>query len=336
MASTFPSIIATLADPNATDRLNSPSHSGLHVSENDEIEQTQRFLGTTSSAVGTIMYDVRAAASNGGGHVQTAIKGGTGQTTFTKGDLLVASSSSVLTKLAVGSNNAVLQANSAAATGVQWSTPSPSTLGFSAPSVLTYTASSVGGWIKPSLLSYIIVEVQGGGAGGGGVAATSNNGGAGGGGGGYAKKIIRASMLGLSENITIGAAGAGGIGQSTSPTSGGATVFGASSIVAASGGVAPSANDSAEGGLGGTGTGGDVNIPGGQGDSSQTLATTRSGRGGDSAFGRGGGGRETTGTGFDGTGFGGGGAGGHSAAGAGVATGGAGTAGVVYITNYFA
>ena len=49
-----------------------------------------------------------------------ASKGGTGNTTFTKGDLLAASSSTALSKLSVGTNGQVLRANSSAATGLEW------------------------------------------------------------------------------------------------------------------------------------------------------------------------------------------------------------------------
>jgi hypothetical protein len=49
-----------------------------------------------------------------------ASKGGTGNTSYTKGDLLAASSSTALSKLGVGTNGQVLRANSAAATGLEW------------------------------------------------------------------------------------------------------------------------------------------------------------------------------------------------------------------------
>ena len=119
--STFPSVISTISDPAATDKLNTPSHSTIETAQNDGIKKLETFIGTLSSAVGTIMYDIRATASDGGGHVQGANKGGTGQTAFTKGDVLVANSASVLSKLAVGSNDQALVADSAQAAGVKWS-----------------------------------------------------------------------------------------------------------------------------------------------------------------------------------------------------------------------
>ena len=49
-----------------------------------------------------------------------ASKGGTGNTSYTKGDLLAASGSTALSKLGVGTNGQVLRANSATATGLEW------------------------------------------------------------------------------------------------------------------------------------------------------------------------------------------------------------------------
>jgi hypothetical protein len=47
-------------------------------------------------------------------------KGGTGNSSYTKGDILVASASTTLAKLAVGTNGQVLTADSAQATGTKW------------------------------------------------------------------------------------------------------------------------------------------------------------------------------------------------------------------------
>lgn len=116
--STFPSILTTYVDPQATDKLNAPSHSGIEQAQNSGLEQVEAVIGTLSSVAGTLMYDIRAAASNGGGHIQTANKGGTGQTSFSKGDILVASSSSVLSKLMVGTDGFAVVADSTQATGL--------------------------------------------------------------------------------------------------------------------------------------------------------------------------------------------------------------------------
>ena len=49
-----------------------------------------------------------------------ATRGGTGTGTYTKGDLLAASSTTALSKLGVGTNGQVLRANSSTATGLEW------------------------------------------------------------------------------------------------------------------------------------------------------------------------------------------------------------------------
>ena len=116
----FPSTLSTFTDPVPTDRLSTTPHSSIETAQNTGLRQIQAFIGADSSAVGTLHYDIRAAASNGGGHVQTANKGGTGQTSFSKGDILVASSSSVLSKLAVGNDTLALLADSTQTAGVAW------------------------------------------------------------------------------------------------------------------------------------------------------------------------------------------------------------------------
>lgn len=151
MPSTFPSAIGTLPNPNPTDRLNSPSHSALHQSENAEIVQIETFIGTNASAQGTLTYDIRSPLSNGGGHIQTAIKGGTGQTSFTKGDLLVAQSSSVLAKLAVGVDGQILTVNSSLIAGLGWNTPGGNLIGSSGTQVSIIASAT-----ETSILSVII------------------------------------------------------------------------------------------------------------------------------------------------------------------------------------
>lgn len=121
----YPSIITSFPITSPTDRLNNPSHSGLENTQSSAIGQVQTFIGRVSgvgaSALGTILYDVRSPDSGGGGHVQTAVLGGTGQTTFTKGDILVSTSPSVLSKLAAPSvaGQALVSAPETA-TGVRW------------------------------------------------------------------------------------------------------------------------------------------------------------------------------------------------------------------------
>lgn len=118
----FPSTLTTFAQPSTTSKLNSPSHSNLHNTTSNAVNQIEAVIGLAGAAstLGTIQYDLRSPASDGGGHVQSANKGGTGQTSYTKGDILVASSSSVLSKQAIGTNGFALVADSTAQTGVSW------------------------------------------------------------------------------------------------------------------------------------------------------------------------------------------------------------------------
>lgn len=85
-----------------------------------DVTAIETFVGTLSSTAGSLIYDIRSANSAGGGHIQAPNTGGTGQTSFTKGDILIASSASVLTKLGVGTDGFGLMADSTQTTGVSW------------------------------------------------------------------------------------------------------------------------------------------------------------------------------------------------------------------------
>lgn len=191
----FPSVLNTFTYPNPTDRLNSPSHSSLHNATSSILGQVQAVIGVegTNSVVGSLQYLIKSPASDGGGHVQTANKGGTGQTSYNKGDLLVASSSSVLTKLVVGTEGQILKVNSSLATGIGWATA-----GFAR----VYSSNDV--WIKPSTLSSAtIICIGGGGGGGNGISTTSAGGG--GGGGGISFKIVAAGHLPTAVSVLVAA-----------------------------------------------------------------------------------------------------------------------------------
>lgn len=237
----FPSTFSSFTRPAATDRLNNPSHSSLHNTVSSAVGQLEAVIGLTgaSSVLGTIEGDLRSASSGGGGHIQTAALGGTGQTIYTKGDLLIASSSSVLTKLAVGADNQVLAANSSVATGVSWVAPSGNT-------VASFLSSSV--WTRPSGISQgsrTLVQLWGGG--GAGAGASGSNEAGGGGGGGYIEGWVFTSTLSASVLVAVGSGGTGG--NNGAGTAGGVTVFDSqTSLFSAFGG--------GKGGFGASGAGG--------------------------------------------------------------------------------
>ena len=150
----FPSVLNTFNRPATTDRLNNPSHSALHNTVSSAVGQIEQVIGRdgNNSVAGSLIYQIRSADSDGGGHVQVANKGGTGQTTFTKGDILVATSSSVLAKFAIGPSGNFLKTNSSTASGFEYVPASGKILG-SASSVVVretegnasiFTASIVG------------------------------------------------------------------------------------------------------------------------------------------------------------------------------------------------
>lgn len=237
----YPSIISTISNPQASDRLNNPSHSSIHQAENTAITEIETFVGTLSSTVGTLVYDIRAAASNGGGHVQTANKGGTGQISFNKGDILVAQSSSVLTKLAISTDNLVLTADSSQAVGIKWANASSNVQSFL----------STGVWQKPSTISQIFVQLWGAGGGGAGGSIAARAGG--GGGGAYVEGYINPSLVSSSVIIGIGAGGLGVTGGGGG-NAGGNTVFDTvSSLITAYGGGGGGGNGSGSSGGGGGG-----------------------------------------------------------------------------------
>lgn len=203
------------------------------------------------------------------------------------------------------------------------------------PIVRTYTSGAT--WIKSTGLKYVIAEVQGGGGGGAASYKTSDDeAGGGGGGGGYSKKLIAVASLGATETVTVGGGGAGGIESDTAAlrngSAGGTSSFGSHcSATGGAGGI-----EDGNGGLGGDGSNGDLNIGGSDGGPKvdpSGLDAAASGSGGDSHLGGGGGGKFGDATDArPGNLYGGGGGG---ACGTSRVAGGAGAAGIVIVTEFY-
>lgn len=324
----FPSTLSSFTHPSPSDKLNSPSHSALHNAVSSAVGQIEVIIGTDASTLGTIIGDLRNVTSGGGGHVQTANKGGTGQTTFAKGDLLVATSSSVLSRFAVGTDGQFLVANSSVASGIQWGAGGT-------PTVRVYASGGVGAggsslialWSKPSTLSYAVIEVVGGGGGGGG-STTSPNACGGGGGGGYSRKTVSAASLPITASVVSGLGGIAGAQTGGTGGTGGVTWFG--SVLSATGGTGGA--DGAGAGIGGLGVSGDANSAGGGGGAGSTTIGVPSGTGGSTYFGGGALGIIADSAGADGRPYGGGGSGAKS--GGADRAGGAGADGVIIVYEY--
>lgn len=189
-------------------------------------------------------------------------RGGTGQTTYTNGQLLIGNTSgNTLTKATLTAGAGISITNSTgsitvAATGLATSTD-----------VQVFTGN--GTWTKPSGAKAVDVIAVGGGGGGGSGSCTASGataiGGAGGGGAVLIKKTYNASDLGSSVSVTVGAAGSAGTA------------------------VGPGASAGVSGGIGGTSTFGTIlSAYGGGGGSQGVTSTSRSAGSGAGTAGAGG------------------------------------------------
>lgn len=200
--------------------------------------------------------------------------------------------------------------------------------------IQNFSTPGAGVWNRPANVKYIQVELVGGGGAGGSNGINANEGGQGGGAGAYIRSIIDVTAT-ASINFTVGA---GGVGIANNPgNNGGATIFSASTVLTAGGGVggqvgnilAPNSNN------GGTPTNGNVQIFGGAGgiQSSNTTAPA-GGHGGASYFGGGPNGPRGTSVGILGNVRGAGGSGAVSVAGGNSLAGGNGRDGIIIVTEY--
>ena len=195
---------------------------------------------------------------------------------------------------------------------------------------------------------FAIIECVGGGAGGG--SAVGNGfgayfGGGGGGLGGYSRRRVTAALIGASQTVTIGAAGAGLTAQNVSGGNGGNTSVGTLCVAngGTGGGGTSVSGSNILGGLGGAPGTGDVvaaGRPGGIGEYRQAPGTIDVGCGGEGGLSYFGGGARAANSassnnpGTAATNYGSGGAGASTANVSAGANGGAGSPGIVVITEF--
>jgi len=194
-------------------------------------------------------------------------------------------------------------------------------------------AASPATWTKPTGLKYIVVEGVGGGGGGAGGNFGSDAIGASGSGAGYCKKKIDEASLGATETLTIGDGGAAG-SSGSSPTAGSDgndTTFG-THFTAGKGKGGPT-DDPQINAIGGTATGGDINIAGECSFGATSLFT----KGGSSHLGFGGLGNRLNGlnTSETPTGYGSGGCGGYEKASNSWRGTTNGAGGIIIVTEYY-
>ena len=212
-------------------------------------------------------------------------------------------------------------------------------------SIVVQVFTSSGTYTPTAGMKFANIECVGSGGGGGGTAnsaASTYAGGGGGGGGGYSRKLTTAATVGVSQVVTIGAAGTGGASGNNNGANGGDTSVGTICVGKGGGGGVGSAGTGTGGaGAGGTTGTGDFTVVGEDGEAfignTTPWGLTLLGVGGNAALAFGIGGNvqsSTPSTGGNGTLYGGGGAGGSSFNGNGAAAGGNGATGIVIITEY--
>lgn len=116
MATSFPTSLDSLTNPQGTDSLSSPSHAGQHTDANDAIEALQTKVGVNGSAVTTTL-DYKVAQLETNAVSKTIVDA--------KGDLIVASAADTVVRLPVGATNGhVLTVDSSESAGIKWAAAS--------------------------------------------------------------------------------------------------------------------------------------------------------------------------------------------------------------------
>ena len=113
MAINYPTSLDTFTNPTGSDAMNSVTvpHATQHADLNDAVEALEAKVGVNSSAVATSL-EYRVTTLENAEIPDTIIDA--------KGDLIVGSAADTATRLAVGTNDYVLTADSAEATGLKW------------------------------------------------------------------------------------------------------------------------------------------------------------------------------------------------------------------------
>lgn len=178
------------------------------------------------------------------------VRGGTGQTSYTNGQLLIGNTTgNTLTKATLTAGTGIGITNGAGSITIAYT---------GATDVQTFNSN--GTWTKPTTNGTIVgrvarIQVWGGGGGGGRFDGTQDA--AGGGGGGYNEVWKNISDLGSTETVTVGVGGAGINSSTSAATAGGTSSFG--SHCSAYGGGGGAANTGGGGGGGQLSAGGQGN-----------------------------------------------------------------------------
>ena len=211
--------------------------------------------GDYASGTAYVKNDVVYYATNGNAYIAKTSTTGNAPTSTAHWDVFAAGSGGIWNAgLSLGSAGQVVKVNSGA-TDLEFGDA-----GGGLQSTQVFTAS--GTYTKPAGINKIRVFVTGAGASGG-MGTANYNAGGGGGAGATAIELIDVSSLSSTVAVTVGTGGTVVTATSTNGVSGGASSFG--SYCTGGGGIQGANADQSGLSDGGTATGGDINIRGGDG-----------------------------------------------------------------------